>query len=642
MLEPQDRRLLLKSFSPPLGHRLDWAVGTTYSLDLIALLAAPVAFAFSDAQDREGRPVMEPLALLKATRQYANQLLLFCQAGKIHVPKNYQPLLAHLENSIAQSIAPGGGSFHPKVWFLRYIAADNSVTYRMLCLSRNMTFDRSWDTILSIEGPLRDRTHAIARNHPLGQFVEGLPTTLQRPLSTSWDNRLKTLAHEIRRVEFACPEPFEEMIFWPLGLTGDKAWPFPKRLDQMLVISPFVDDGFLNRLAQYDAPQYLVSRPESLMRLSSNVHSQFEELWTLDEAAEPETTDHDIDEMAPTNASERADESTTEAPRTSPLLGLHAKLYIADAGWNSHVWTGSANATTTAFTKNVEFLVELRGKKSRCGVAAILGQSRDSEHPHVASLRDMLKPFLPNQGEYSTDIEEEDFKRLADSVAKTIVACVPVATCQSFVEGEVYSLTIRPTKAPVASLPSGHILRVRPISMPFAPMQTVNDFSATSWCSFEQVSELGLTSFFVWEICSSDERFTHAFVLNVPLENPPRNRAECILRHLLTDRARVFRYLMLLLMDPNSRSFGMFAQSLADPDDSQSQAIPGLSESTLLESLLRNLDRYPEQIDHVEQVIRDLTQSPQGREMLPDGLEAIWGPIWSVRQQKHANDTMAQ
>jgi hypothetical protein len=58
--------------------------------------------------------------------------------------------------------------------------------------------------------------------------------------------------------------------------------------------------------------------------------------------------------------------------------------------------------------------------------------------------------------------------------------------------------------------------------------------------------------------------------------------------------------------------------------------------------LLRNLDRHPEQIDHVEQVIRDLTQSPQGREMLPDGLEAIWGPIWNVRQQKQANDTIAK
>ena len=103
MLEPQSRRLLLESFAPAPGLRLDWAVGTTYSLDLIALLAAPVAFAFSDWQDRERQPVLEPLALLKATRQYADRMLLFCQAGRIHVPRSYQPLLANLEGSIAEA-----------------------------------------------------------------------------------------------------------------------------------------------------------------------------------------------------------------------------------------------------------------------------------------------------------------------------------------------------------------------------------------------------------------------------------------------------------------------------------------------------------------------------------------------------------
>ncbi len=57
MLEPHIRRLLLESFRPPVGHQLDWAVGTTYSLDLTAVLAAPVAFAFADFEDGDGRPM---------------------------------------------------------------------------------------------------------------------------------------------------------------------------------------------------------------------------------------------------------------------------------------------------------------------------------------------------------------------------------------------------------------------------------------------------------------------------------------------------------------------------------------------------------------------------------------------------------
>lgn len=132
MLEPQSRRLLLQSLQPPEGYRLDWAVGTTYSLDLLALLSAPVAFAFSDCQDGDGRPVVEPLALLKAVRQYANRTCLFCQAGKIHVPRTYQPLLADLEDSIVEANAPRGGSFRPKLWFLRYLAEDGAVQLRFL------------------------------------------------------------------------------------------------------------------------------------------------------------------------------------------------------------------------------------------------------------------------------------------------------------------------------------------------------------------------------------------------------------------------------------------------------------------------------------------------------------------------------
>jgi hypothetical protein len=219
MLEPHSRRLLLDSLHAPEGHRLDFAVGTTYTLDLVALLAASVAFAFSDWQDRDGRPTLEPLALLKAVRQYADHVCLFCQAGKIAAPRAYQPLLASLEDSVVEAVAPRGGSFHPKLWFLRYAADDGSVTYRFLCLSRNMTFDRSWDTMLCLEGLLRDRVNAFGQNHPLGDFVAALPTLAPRGLAPLWQQRVEQLAHELRRVEFEVPAPFTDYAFWPLGVS---------------------------------------------------------------------------------------------------------------------------------------------------------------------------------------------------------------------------------------------------------------------------------------------------------------------------------------------------------------------------------------------------------------------------------------
>ena len=74
-------------------------------------------------------------------------------------------------------------------------------------------------------------------------------------------------------------------------------------------------------------------------------------------------------------------------PRVPALSGLHAKLYVTDDRWRSHVWTGSANATTAAFKHNIGLMVELIGKKSKCGVDVLLSGS-GSTTGFVALLQD--------------------------------------------------------------------------------------------------------------------------------------------------------------------------------------------------------------------------------------------------------------
>ena len=56
------------------------------------------------------------------------------------------------------------------------------------------------------------------------------------------------------------------------------------------------------------------------------------------------------------------------------LDGLHAKLFVIDHGWDASVFSGSFNATVHALQHNVEFMVELVGKKSRFGVDQFLRQ----------------------------------------------------------------------------------------------------------------------------------------------------------------------------------------------------------------------------------------------------------------------------
>ncbi len=86
MLEPGKRRLFLDTLRPPLGFEFDRAVGTTFTLDLMALLSVPLAFTFRDAQDGDGELATDPIALLEGARRHASRIAVFCHGGYTSVP----------------------------------------------------------------------------------------------------------------------------------------------------------------------------------------------------------------------------------------------------------------------------------------------------------------------------------------------------------------------------------------------------------------------------------------------------------------------------------------------------------------------------------------------------------------------------
>lgn len=634
MLQPTDRRLLFDALSPPSGFKLDFAVGTSYTLDLFALLSAPVAFAFSDWQDRDGRPTGDPLTLLKAVREYADRICLFYQAGRIQVPHNYQPLLSSVESSLVETLAPRGGSFHPKVWFLRFEGRQGEVMYRFLCLSRNMTFDRAWDTMLCLEGPLTDRTNAFTQNHPLGRFVEALPSMAIRGVSKVWKKRITDLAYEIRRVDFEMPESVDQLRFWPLGIEADsdpeKDWPFGAS-KRTLVISPFVSGSALTDFAGANSQIELVSRAEQLERVKPEVLNAYSNVWILDDAAEPEPSET---EESTTEAGEVSESTLPAAPS---LVGLHAKLYVLDDGWEASVFTGSANATHAAFNRNVEFLTELRGKKSKLGVAAVLGESIDpnDKKPGAASLADLLRPFKPGDGVGTEESSEDKFERLVDEIAKQIAKAQLVAECQDATDGSGYRVSLQPVRRIKVELDPLVTISVRPASRPHAPFVPLQ-VNESTWAAFDSLAMLSLTSFYVFKVeTESPKLMSREFVLNIPLTNEPSGRREALLKHLLSDKDRVLRFLMLLLSDADAAAFAsMFNGKNGDADAFQFSSL--LDGPTLFESLMRCVDRDPARLQQVAEIITDLEKSSDGRELLPEELDAIWRPIWNVAQRQLA------
>ena len=99
MLETQTRTLFGEALRPPDDYRLDRVIGTTYTLDLAAMLIVPLAMTFSE-HDLSSQP--DPLVLLESLRRNASQITVFCQEDRIAVPRVQQPLFAYLEQSLRE------------------------------------------------------------------------------------------------------------------------------------------------------------------------------------------------------------------------------------------------------------------------------------------------------------------------------------------------------------------------------------------------------------------------------------------------------------------------------------------------------------------------------------------------------------
>jgi hypothetical protein len=149
---------------------------------------------------------------------------------------------------------------------------------------------------------------------------------------------------------------------------------------------------------------------------------------------------------------------------------------------------------------------------------------------------------------------------------------------------------------------------------------------------FAGVSWQSLTSFVVFEVTvrSGDEEARAAFVLNLPLEGGPEDRHDRLLEAVLKDRSAVLRFLMLLLADEGLELAAVQAMYDAGGGVLRAELDPSF-DVPLLEVMVRALYRDPAKLDRVARLVRDLRRTDAGRNLLPEGFEEVWEPIWQAR-----------
>ena len=631
MLGTRERTLLLESLRPPAGYRLRRAVGTSYTLDLMALLTAPLAFTFFDAHDETGAPVNDPIALLEALRRHAKNVTLFCQAGAIAVPKPEQTLLAYLEGSVVEVQPPRReGIFHPKLWVLAFEGEEAPDIYRVLCLSRNLTFARSWDTCLSLEGSLTQRQRGYGRNKPLAELLLALPGLAARPVRSDVRADIERMAYEVRRVDFQPPPPFTNFRLHHFGLGRRRHWPMPAS-SRSLVISPYLAGSIVQRLIEQHGLQILLSRPEAfeeVLRLSGS-EALPDTCYVMSPGAELDAQEAEEEESQETNGSPRVGDQVD-------LAGLHAKLFLFEKGRDVRLFTGSANATTAAFQINVEVLVELSGRKKDCGIASLLGSEDDSRQETLLSL---LKAYTPPSDPIPDEEPGKVLERKVERLARVLASSRLTATVREANAKQRWDIAL---SGEFPEFPEDATVTVWPATLSPSDAQRIKNSprqkgapggGTQEIATFEGVSFEALSAFFAFEICLRDgpAEARQRFVVTVELIGAPENRKERLLQSLLKDRRRVLRLLLLILMDEGA-DVSAFVRAASRDETKLDGAFGGWREEALLEALLQSLSRNPDRIDEADRLVSDLGRTPEGRDLLPEGLSEIWKPMRAARE----------
>ena len=139
------------------GFVIDYAVCTTYSLDMPSLLSVP--FMLGTMTDLTETTMRSPHLILETINKSAGKFAVFCNAGCMAVPQANSKVYSLLEQSVVQVTlqAKGDGfiNFHPKVWIIKETNPDTGAQQiKLIVLSRNLTGSNDLDVVCELVGKI--------------------------------------------------------------------------------------------------------------------------------------------------------------------------------------------------------------------------------------------------------------------------------------------------------------------------------------------------------------------------------------------------------------------------------------------------------------------------------------------------------
>jgi hypothetical protein len=565
---------------------------------LSTLLAVPLRLTLFGVDDDE-KLLDSRIALLEALRRTVNRLTLYCERGQIAAERT--SALATLLEPMVREVAVDAGSFHAKVWLLRYVAISDvsdttPVLLRLGIPSRNVTLDRSWDVALVLDGYPTGRVKAD--NRPLAQLLMWLA---QRDPSLTPERReqIELLRDEASRTDWDYPPGIDSLEFAVSGIGRRiNGWPLLPGARRLAVISPFLRGTALNQLAQAaapGAPLTLVSRADELSALPAAFGR--ERLWR------PHVLHQGLFDEPGEDPASSSGAATGE---------LHAKIYLGDyaagRGGNLAIVVGSANATNAALVdqRNVEIMVRLTGRRGALGnIEDLLGPTALGRY-----LRDFEWPAKPTNSTLSPAEQKLDSARqsLLDAKWKLRFAQAGVKEWSPFLS----------SSSPV-QFPTSVSCTVRLATMPENRAIGLSaDQKSTALARCATADATAFVAFALSIEGADDVRL----VLNLPDAEMPDGRDSAVLRSVISNSQAFLSYLRFLLGDLGG--IEAFEELLRANKEVPGPAADSIATVPLLEDLVRALSQAPERLVAIQRLMRQVAADGELRAIVPAGFEALW------------------
>ncbi len=519
---------------PPDGYRLDRAVGTTYSLDLEALTAVAICLGLSEETD--SKLMQNPIGMLNALQKVSDKIVLFCEAGQIKVPTKPTALSILLEKMVVEVALPKDRqlgrypSFHPKTWVLAYVNADGDKKYRFVVMSRNLTFDRSWDISFAMDSSKNVRQKK--KTQPICDFLDYLVMNVHNTSNNAGKKRnlIRGLCADIKDVSFSLDSKIfgEDFEVLPLGI-GKNAYRMQEDIlfckergnanstfNELVVMSPFLSESViadfnLTDRALSDCKRTLVTRRSELGKLKASDVDNFTIYALKDEIIDGEEEISD----------ELADKKKQD---------IHAKIYLRRKYSDVDLYLGSMNASYSAINKNVEMMLWLGTKNM------YLNGDKFLEDIFCGPVGDAKNPFEQVTVADAVLETESDNRNLLEQKIKDLCRVKRQAVIQEDNENVgKYKIEVE-----FSGIESDSEVTV-------SPFNSKQEQTLSEHIEFSELEILQLSEFYEITARSGDDTIRR--IIMIPTSGFPDDRESAAVNSVVKDRASFVEYIAFVLGD---------------------------------------------------------------------------------------------